>query len=104
MLTLYQLYQQPWLIIGGLLILTLWTLIWKGLALWYSAKNKQKVWFIILLIFNTVGVLELIYLIFFKPRKLRSVGEVAQASQKSIVKKEPVKKKETRTKSKTSEK
>ena len=49
-----------------LYILIAWTLIWKGIALWHSARNKQKGWFIILLIVSTVGILEIIYLIFFK--------------------------------------
>ena len=49
-----------------LYILIAWTLIWKGIALWHSARNKQKGWFIVLLIVNTVGILEIIYLIFFK--------------------------------------
>jgi hypothetical protein len=49
-----------------LYILITWTLIWKGIALWHSARNKQKGWFIVLLIVSTVGILEIIYLIFFK--------------------------------------
>ena len=49
-----------------LYILIAWTLIWKGIALCHSARNKQKGWFIILLIVSTVGILEIIYLIFFK--------------------------------------
>jgi hypothetical protein len=49
-----------------LYILIAWTLIWKGIALWHSARNKQKGWFIVLLIVSTVGILEIIYLIFFK--------------------------------------
>jgi Family of unknown function (DUF5652) len=49
-----------------LYILIVWTMIWKGLALWYSARNKQKGWFIVFLIVSTVGIFEIIYLIFFK--------------------------------------
>lgn len=49
------------------LIIT-WSIIWKGIALWHSARNKQLVWYIALLIINTVGILEIVYLIFFKKR------------------------------------
>ena len=49
-----------------LYILIAWTMIWKGTALWHSARNKQLRWFVALLIVNTVGILEIIYLIFFK--------------------------------------
>jgi len=40
----------------------LWTLVWKGLALWRSAELRQKYWFIALLIVNSLGILEIIYL------------------------------------------
>ena len=49
-----------------LYIIIAWTMIWKGIALWYSARNNQKVWFIVFLFVSTVGILEIIYLIFFK--------------------------------------
>lgn len=44
------------------LILALWTLPWKGYALWIAARNKHKYWFIALLIINTVAILEIIYI------------------------------------------
>jgi hypothetical protein len=52
-----------------LYLLIAWSLIWKGIALWHSARNKQLVWYIALLIVNTVGILEIVYLIFFKKDK-----------------------------------
>jgi putative effector of murein hydrolase len=45
--------------------LLLWSLVWKGLALWRSARNNQRYWFITLLVVNTAGLLEIIYLFFF---------------------------------------
>lgn len=42
--------------------LVIWSLIWKGLALWQAARRNEQKWFIVLLILNTVGILELIYL------------------------------------------
>lgn len=50
--------------------LLLWSTIWKGLALWRSARQSQKNWFIALLVLNTVGVLEIIYLFLIAPRKV----------------------------------
>lgn len=41
-------------------------LILRGFALWHSARREQKVWFVALLIVNSVGILPLIYLVFFK--------------------------------------
>ncbi|MDO8728923.1 MAG: DUF5652 family protein [bacterium] len=40
----------------------IWSLTWKGLALWRSAELRQKYWFIALLLINTIGILEIIYL------------------------------------------
>ncbi len=50
-------------------LLSLWTLVLKGFALWYSARNHQRRWFIALLILNTFGLLELAYLIWFRKDK-----------------------------------
>ncbi|MDP3244499.1 MAG: DUF5652 family protein [bacterium] len=47
------------------LILVLWTLPWKGVALWKASKLNQKWWFVALLIINTVGILEILYIYVF---------------------------------------
>jgi len=49
--------------------LLVWSLIWKGIGLWFSARNYQKVWFIGILVLNTAGILEIIYLLFFRRDK-----------------------------------
>ena len=45
-------------------LLILWSLIWKGIALWKSARLSHKKWFIVLLVINTVGILEICYIYF----------------------------------------
>ena len=52
-----------------ILLLLIWTLTWKGLALWRAAQNGSKPWFIILLLVNTVGILDLIYVLGFSKKK-----------------------------------
>ena len=49
-----------------IIALIIWSLIWKYIALWKSGRNNQLVWFIILAIVNTAGILDIIYLIFFR--------------------------------------
>ena len=49
-------------------VISAWSIFWKGFALWYAARGSQKWWFIALLIVNTVGILEIIYLLFFRPK------------------------------------
>ena len=46
-------------------ILSIWILTWKGLALWKAANKKSVPWFVILLILNTVGILEILYIFIF---------------------------------------
>ncbi|HEX7542776.1 MAG TPA: DUF5652 family protein [Patescibacteria group bacterium] len=50
--------------------LGIWELVWKGIALWKASQNKQRNWFIAILIINTIGILPIIYLKFFQ-RKLK---------------------------------
>ncbi|MEI6144156.1 MAG: DUF5652 family protein [Candidatus Berkelbacteria bacterium] len=45
-----------------IVILALWEIPWKGVALWKAARNKDLAWFIILLIVNTLGILEILYI------------------------------------------
>jgi len=51
--------------IAFIVIAAIWTIIWKGLALWKVAKKNDMAWFVVLLVVNTVGILEILYLFFF---------------------------------------
>ena len=55
--------QQYLLNNSWLFLVVAWTLIWKGLALWRAARAGQKVWYVVLLVVNTVGILEIVYLL-----------------------------------------
>lgn len=48
-----------------LIPLIIWSLFWKGWALWVAAKNDSKPWFIVLLILNTAGILDILYIFVF---------------------------------------
>jgi len=45
-----------------------WTLAWKGMALWKAGRHNQPYWFVALLIVNTLGLLEIAYLMWFQKR------------------------------------
>ena len=45
-----------------IIIISIWSAVWKGLALWRSARQKNLGWFLAFLIINTAGILEIIYL------------------------------------------
>lgn len=55
-----------------LVLLLVWSLIWKGLALWRAARLGSKPWFVALLIVNTTGLLEILYLYVFSKKTRQS--------------------------------
>ena len=61
--------QEPFWWFGGIhfggwvILILLWTILWKGLALWHAARRGEKWWFGILLILNTMGIVEMLYLL-----------------------------------------
>lgn len=55
---------------AGLALIVLWSLVWKGLALWRAAQRGEKIWFIVFLLVNTAGILEIIYLFLVTGAKL----------------------------------
>ncbi|MBU6431621.1 MAG: hypothetical protein KGJ58_04260 [Patescibacteria group bacterium] len=50
-------------------LILLWVLPWKGIALWKSARNGHKYWFIALLIAQTFAVLDIIYIFLVSNKK-----------------------------------
>jgi hypothetical protein len=42
-------------------VVSFWGLVWKGLALWKASQKQHKVWFVLILVINTLGILEIIY-------------------------------------------
>ncbi|MFH0888936.1 MAG: DUF5652 family protein [Planctomycetota bacterium] len=52
-----------------IVLIVIWSSIWKGIALWKCGRNNQLGWYIALLILNTCGILEIIYLVWFQKKK-----------------------------------
>ncbi len=52
----------------------LWSVVWKGLALWFAARNGHRWWFCIILVVNTLGILEIIYIFGVAHKKLPAFG------------------------------
>lgn len=52
-----------------LIIIGIWSVIWKGLGMWYSARDSRKGWFIVILLLNTAGILPIIYIYLIRKRK-----------------------------------
>jgi len=60
--------QNLWILI----LFAIWSIPWKGWALWKAARTNDKKWFIALLVINTLSILE-IYYIFVLSKKREPV-------------------------------
>lgn len=58
--------DATWAAVLALFIfLAIWELAWKGWALWKAGRNNHAGWFIALFIFNTAGILPILYIYVF---------------------------------------
>ena len=64
-----QFIQTYWWIIS---LVVIWELIWKAWALWLSARNNDKAWFIVLFLINSLGILPIFYIFVFSRRNSRT--------------------------------
>lgn len=65
---------------AGIIVLAAWSLVWKGIALWHAARGGEKVWFIVFLIVNTAGILEILYIFFFRKNRATKNAPAAPSS------------------------
>ncbi|MEK6855393.1 MAG: DUF5652 family protein [Nanoarchaeota archaeon] len=68
---LQQLASQYSVPLWFIIIVLVWSLIWKALALWRAGRSNQPIWFIVLLFVNTMGLLEILYIFVFSKKKLQ---------------------------------
>jgi len=70
------LYGMPWAtpIMSFVFILMIWSLVWKGMALWKAARQGSTPWFVALLVINTAGILEILYLYVFSKKSRPGQG------------------------------
>ena len=78
--TIGQFIQDNFWIIA---IVYVWSLVWKAIALWKSARQGQGVWFGVFLVVNTLGLLEILYIFYFA----RQTGLPHGLSKKDLEKK-----------------
>lgn len=78
------------------LLLFLVDIILRAVALWRAARANQILWFISLLLFNTMSILPIIYLVFFAQEPLYQTWQKQTAKQNSVKTKTKAKKRLTR--------
>jgi hypothetical protein len=55
--------------LGLLIVIVIWSSIWKYIALWKAGRNNSLLWFVIFALVNTVGILEILYIFVFSKMK-----------------------------------
>lgn len=60
--------SSPWFF-ALIVVLAIWDVVWKLLALWRSARRNQMTWFVCIGVLNTIGILPIIYLIISRDKK-----------------------------------
>ena len=66
--TINAIYETPFLLLI-IMVLSIWSIIWKGFALWKASRKGQRNWFVAMLIINTLGILEIIYIFYFQKKE-----------------------------------
>jgi len=66
-------------------LVLLWTIPWKGVALWKAARNGDKIWFIVIFIINTLAILEILYIFIFSRRKLNDPDNQTMIRYRRVV-------------------
>jgi hypothetical protein len=74
----YDFTNSTWLVV--IIIIAIWELIWKGIAMWKAGRNNQLPWFVAILIVNSIGILPILYIAFFQKKTNRT--EVSKSVKK----------------------
>lgn len=91
-----------------IVIIAVWDLVWKAIALWRASQRKEVIWFVILLVLNTAGILPILYIILRPAPGEKSLVETIssnkESTNKSAAKKTVGKKSTTKKPVKSAEK
>ncbi|MDP4012858.1 MAG: DUF5652 family protein [Candidatus Nanoarchaeia archaeon] len=51
------------------IFLVIWSIFWRGAAMWKAARKKQYFWFAAIYLFESLGILPMIYLWMYKKKR-----------------------------------
>lgn len=69
-----QLHITPSTLLVGIFAIIVWSICWKGISLWTAARRGEWIWFVLLLLINTVGILEMLYVYVFSKKNLPNIS------------------------------
>jgi len=59
--------------IALVVVLGIWEAVWKAIALWRAGNDRNLLWFVLMFILNTLGILEIIYIFgISRPRRAQA--------------------------------
>jgi methionyl-tRNA synthetase len=62
----------PGWLIALIVVLGIWEAVWKGIGLWRAGSDRNLLWFVLMFVLNTAGVLEIVYIFAIsRPRRAR---------------------------------
>jgi hypothetical protein len=64
----------PWLI-TTIIVLSIWDSVWNLIAMWKAGRNNHLAWFICIAVFNTLGVLPIIYILIHRKKEEQDYPE-----------------------------
>ncbi len=73
-------FSSPLIVGWGIFVVlvALWSIYWKGRSLWKAARLGHLGWFIALLLINTAGILDILYIYIFSKPKMPSPGKSSE--------------------------
>lgn len=81
------------LILFVLVVILTWSMVWKLLGMWNSARKGSWIWFIVFALTNTVGILPILYIYVFSKTDWNKFIKVEVKKTKSSKKKKVKKRK-----------
>jgi len=67
-----------------MVIVIIWSLLWKCYSVWLAAKHNHKKWFVALVVLNTLGILDIIYVFGVLKKKFPEVKSDAKKTADKI--------------------
>ncbi len=65
----------PGWLVAVIVVLGIWEAVWKGIALWRAGVDRNLLWFVLMFVLNTLGILEIVYIFAIsRPRRARAAS------------------------------
>jgi len=74
--------EQIGISVFSLIVFLIWSAVWKIIALWKAAKKKSLVWFIVLALVSTCGILEILYILVFSEMKFNKKKKLVKRKRR----------------------